>query len=254
MSFLAKIQAGKQATIPRILVLGAPAVGKSTFAAGAPDVLFLDIEGRTNHLDVRRVSPKNYDDVKEAVIEVGKAAKTGKPICKWLVVDTVDHLGLMINDAVCAKEKWENIETPGYGRGYNVALETWREFLQLVDGLRGLGVGVILLGHSGVKNFQNPAGADYSTWGLALDKRAAKFVADKMDLIGHASFEDDVSAKFDRKGEQVTKGKASTTGRRILYFGYNPAMESKKGLDMPDEIELSWAAFSAALNPTTTEK
>jgi hypothetical protein len=253
VSFLAKIQSGKQALVPRIMIHGSPGVGKSTFASGAPDVLFLDIEGRTGHLDVNRLPVKNWADVKAALIEVGKAAKGGKPPCKWIVIDTVDHLDMWINDATCAEQGWANIEEPGYGKGYAVAFEHWKEFFVLLEGLRSLGVGVLLLAHSTVKAFQNPSGADYQTWGLMLGKLANKFITKQMDIIGFASFQDDVKAKFDRKGEQITKGKASTTGERVLYFGHNPAYETKQGINVPDEIDLTWAALEGALNPQETK-
>lgn len=249
MSFLDKIQSGKRTVIPRIMVVGQAGVGKSTYASTFPNALFVDTEGRTDHLNINRLPVKNYADVKAAMAEIYELAKAGKNPCKWLVIDTVDHLALWVYDHVCAANNWDNIEEPGYGKGYAIARDTvWREFVQNIDLLRSANVGVLLLGHATAKSFQNPTGADYQYFGLNLDKTSTKYLYDKMDAIGFAAFEDDVRAKFDRRGEQITKGKASTTGRRMLYFGHNPAYDTKMGLTLPDEMELEYASLADALN------
>lgn len=250
MSFLAKIEKGKKNNIPRIMIVGEPGIGKSTFASKAPDALFLDVEQRTGHLDIRRLTPKSWTEVKDIIIEVGKAAKEGKPPCKWLVIDTLDHLALMVYEHVSSLHNVTSIELVegGYGKGYKIARDTvWREFIRLIDGLRGVGVGVLLLAHSNIKSVQNPAGPDYQTFGLAVDKITDAFFTAQLDAIGYAAFEDNVKAKMDRKGNQVTKGKAETSGRRVLYFGHNPAYDTKPGINLPAEMDLDWSEFSKHL-------
>ncbi len=247
MSLLSKIKAGKQSRPPRLLVLGKAGVGKSTFAAGAPEVLFLDCEKRTEHLDIKRLEPATWEDVLGAMREVHAAASKGKSPCKTLVVDTVDHLEAMIQAAVCQREGWANIEEPGYGKGYSIALEEWRLFIKAVEALREVGVMVVLLAHAAIRTFSNPSGADYDQWMMKLSKGAGALLREKMDAIGFAAFEDASKAKFDRKGDQLTRGKAETTGRRVLYFGHDPSRETKPGLNLPESIELTWNALAQYL-------
>ena len=49
------ITKGKQKTAIRLVAYGAEGIGKSTLASQFPDPLFIDTEGGTAHLDVRRL-------------------------------------------------------------------------------------------------------------------------------------------------------------------------------------------------------
>ena len=59
-----KITTGPQPGPQRCLITGVPGVGKSTFAAGAPDALFLQLERGVDHLDVAKTElMKEWSDV-----------------------------------------------------------------------------------------------------------------------------------------------------------------------------------------------
>ncbi len=248
MSFLAKIKAGKQSRPPRVVVLGPPGCGKSTFAAGAPDVLFIDCEKRTEHLDIKRFEANTWPEVLEVLREVYAAGLKGKSPFKTVVIDTLDHLDALIAVEVCTKNGWANLEEAGYGKGYSVALLEWRQLIKAIEALREVGIMVLLIAHAAIRTYSNPAGADYDQWTMKLPKGAASLIREKADAIGYACFEDTSKAKYDRKGDQVTRGKAESTGRRVLYFGHNPAYETKLGLNLPDEMDLEWKIFQEHLN------
>lgn len=247
-TFLSKVKSGKQVKPPRLMILGAPGVGKSTFAAGAPDVLFIDCERRTEHLDVRRLDATSWEEVLGTLREVCALGKKSDAPCKTLVVDTVDHLEALIQAHVCKANGWSSMEEPGYGKGYNIALEEWRTFVKAIEALRDVGITVVLLAHAAIRMYSNPGGADYDQWMLKLTKGAAALLREKVDATGFAAFEDASKAKFDRKGDQITRGKAETTGRRVLYFGHNPAYETKLGLGLPDEMDLEWSSLQEVLD------
>ena len=63
-----KITKGPQPGPQRCLITGVPGVGKSTFAAGAPDALFLQLERGVDHLDVHKTELlKEWSDVEAAL-------------------------------------------------------------------------------------------------------------------------------------------------------------------------------------------
>src|SRR5689334_12316988 len=57
----------------------------------------------------------------------------------------------------CRINNWKDIESPGYGRGYAAALDSWRI---LLDGLMALrdekDMAVIILAHSEIRHFDSP--------------------------------------------------------------------------------------------------
>lgn len=239
MSLQTKISKGKLSLPKRLLVHGAPGVGKSTFASGAPDVLFIDPEKRTDHLDVARVQPETWPEILQTLVEVIK----DKP-CKTLVFSTLDFIEGMVQKHVIATNGGGNLIDVGggYGKGYQLAADEFKRLSNATEQLRQAGITTVFECHSAVTPFNNPAGENYDYWAIKLDKRVRAIFMDRCDAIGFAMF-DDVAHK--KKGEN--KAKALTTGERILMFKHSAAHETKRGFDLPDEIELTWSAWEAAV-------
>ena len=245
MSLLTKISKGVQARPVKLVVHGLPGLGKSTFAAGAPDPLFVDCERRTNHLPVARIQPESWQEVLGVMQEVIAT----KP-CQTLVIDTLDYMESMVWDHVCKADGATNIEKAGggYGRGYNLARDQFNIFMRGVDKLCTVGIGCIMLAHSELKLYRNPAGEDYETFAIKLHKSARALVVSKVDAVGYACFED-----FARKGKTDIRAKAITTGERVLKFEHNPSYESKAGIPLPASMGLNWPEFSKSLSENTKE-
>jgi len=109
-----KITQGKIITAKKVVVYGTEGIGKSTFAAQFPDPLFIDTEGSTKELDIRRFEkPSSWEMLKEQVEYV----KKNKP-CKTLVIDTIDWAEQLCLEAVCARYNKKGIEDFGYGNVY----------------------------------------------------------------------------------------------------------------------------------------
>src|SRR5205085_10859163 len=112
---LDKIKAGKIPRAQKILLYGVEKIGKSSLAAKFPMPLFLDVERGTHQLDVDRLDIETADELDKALAEVAKNDHD----YKTLVIDSVDWAERLLADKVCAKNKWESIEEPGYGKGFN---------------------------------------------------------------------------------------------------------------------------------------
>lgn len=233
---LQRITAGAIERPISVMVHGQPGVGKSTFAAGAPDPLFIDCDNRTAHLDVHRFRPDTWEDV----LEVFRLIAKGELKCSTLVVDTLDHAEILMHRDLCKANNVTTIEEVGggYGKGYIAALGEWRRFGVAMDSVRARGVGLILLAHSQVKVFQNPSGENYERFELKLDKRAHNFLRERVDGVGYAAF-----------GTTVVKGKddkfkAKSTGKATLTFAPSAAVETKRFARFPATCDLSWQAFT----------
>ena len=244
-SFLDKLVRGKIAGPVKLVVYGPPGTGKSTFAAGAPNPLFFDFEGRTKHLDVPRVPAKTWPEVGAAMKEI--IANPGE--FKTIVFDTLDAMEDLVHKWICEQGGVTSIEDydKGFGKGYVAAYGEFTRFLALVEQMIARGLNVVMLAHPVLSKYQNPAGEDYDVWKIKLRGGAKSdvpgLVIASADLVGYASFED-----LARKGKSDTKAKSLTTGNRILNFKHHPAFNSKAGVPLSKlEIPLTWAALTEAL-------
>lgn len=221
------------------MVHGPAGCGKSTFASGAPDALFIDAERRTGHLDVARVEPDDWDEILAMMSEVIKT----KP-CQTLVFDTLDHMEVMLWQSICRKDGSSTMAKAckGYGKAYDVAQDAWNLFMVGIDKLTSVGITPVMLAHSEIKVYKNPTGEDYDRYQVKLHQKAQWAILNKLDVAGFATFED-----FVRASDGPARAKAITTGERVLKFAHAPAYYTKVGLGLPDELPLKWAAFAAAL-------
>lgn len=66
-----KISSGKVIRPQKVVIYGSEGIGKSTLAAQFPNPLFIDTEGGTAQLDVRRIEkPQSFEELISIVNEV----------------------------------------------------------------------------------------------------------------------------------------------------------------------------------------
>lgn len=234
---LASVRTGARPAPRRTQLAGVEGVGKSTFAADAPAPIFIAAEDGIRHLNVASFpEPQTFGDVMDAVRSL---AEEDHPY-KTLAIDTVDWIEPLIWSHLCAQHGWELIETPGYGKGYNVALDEWRKLLAALDKLRtAKGMEIILLAHVTIKTFSNPAGQDFSRYESKLNRSASALIREWTDANLFATFEE-----FTKKDGAKVKG--YSTGRRVIYTQRTAAWDAKNRFGLPDELPLSYEEFDAA--------
>ena len=171
----------------RELIIGTEGVGKTTWAAGADSPIFIAAEEGTHHLDIHRFpQPRNFSDVMEAI----RVLENEEHSYKTVVFDTMDWIEGMIITDLCRRNGWENIESPGYGKGWSVLPDEWRKFIAALEKLRTKKpMEVIFVVHADVKNFTNPAGSDYSRYTAALTKHSYPTLRAWVDSILFAAHE-----------------------------------------------------------------
>jgi len=237
VSILQSVQRGRVATRPiRALVYGVEGVGKSTFAAAAPDPLFLDAEQGTLGLDVARLSVVTWADF----LRVLKELKSAQHNYRTIVLDTLDSLDRLLVAHVCRAANASTIEDVGggYGKGWQAVAEAWDRVLEDLAALQaGRALNVIGLAHANVETFRDPAGGDWSRWSLRLPKKSAATWKGWVEELLFAT-RDVQSNKRDKKGRG---------GERVLYTRWAPGRDCKNRRDLPERLPLDWSAFSSAL-------
>lgn len=229
------ISQGTQTGVQRAIVYGPGGVGKSELCSLlrqlGKKVLFCDTEDSTRFLDVARVQPTTWTDLRAAIrdlsgdydVVVVDSLTKGEELCVQHVLDNVPHeKGLPIS----------GIEDYGWGKGY---VHVYEEFLKLLGDLDALGrQGKYVVGvcHDCVATVPNPGGDDWIRYeprlqmtGRASIRHRVKEWCDHLLYIGFDTI--------------VKDGKAMGSGTRTIY---------------PTEMPTHWAKSRLLSNPVPYPK
>jgi AAA domain len=229
---------------PRTLIYGPHKVGKSSFASCAPAPIFIQTEDGLDAIDADAFPLcQSWDDVLAAVGSLYGEAHDFKTV----VLDSADWAEKLLHATICKDKGYKSIEDKGYGKGYVEAAE---RFAELLDGLGALrterGMGVVVLCHAEIKRFDDPMADSYDRYQLKLHRQVAKLLSEWSDTIGFAQTE--VMTKSEEQGFSKERTRALTTGRRVLRLVGSPSYDAGNRYGLPDTIDLTWAAYQAALD------
>jgi len=250
---MSDIKSGIQHRPPRILLCGVEKIGKSTFAAGSPNPVFLPIKGEDgiDALNVARTPLiESYGELMEAV----KLLATEKHEFQTVVIDSVSTLEPLIWQHVCDQGGVDSIEKVGggFGKGYVEAVSTWRELMAGLDYLRDeKGMGSILIGHVAVRTFSDPLNESYDCYELDIHKKAAGALMRWSDCILFAN------SKVIVKEEKGGKARAIQRSDRVLHTQKRPAHPGGgRGVygQLPYEMNLDFGMFAEAVKKTNERK
>jgi hypothetical protein len=178
MSLLARVERGRAAKPPRILVYGTEGVGKSTFASQAPRPIFVQTEDGLDEIPCDKFPlAATFDDVVAALTEL----HTQQHDYETVVIDSLDWLERLVWDKLCGQYGVNSIEKVdgGYAWGYTHALSYWREIIDHLNVLRvSRGMVVLLIAHSKVEKFEDPEWSPYDRYSPRLHKHAAALICE----------------------------------------------------------------------------
>lgn len=225
----------RQPKPPRILIYGPHGLGKSTFGALADRPVFIQTEDGLSGLPDVQAFPlaKSYDEVREQLIYLSQADHGFKTV----VVDSVDWLEPLIWRKLCEQENVEQIEKVGggYGKGYNMALDIWREYIKGLNYLRDVrNMTVIQIAHAQIKRFDNPETEGYDRYEIKLHKAAASLLQEHSDIVLFANYFVGIAKEnkaFSKEGRTRAVG-----GERVLYTCERPSAVAKNRYGLPEEI------------------
>jgi hypothetical protein len=233
---------------PLMITLYSPeGLGKSTWASKAPRPIILDIEHGTRELDVdrfvfdeatSRTTPESFAEVLAAL----RALESEEHPYKTVVLDTADALEHLIHAHICYRDGKQGIEDYGFGKGYVAALDEWRLLVALLERLRKRGMNVIVLAHSSVRPFKDPASDGWDRYQMKLHHSAAGLIKERSDVVLFGAYE-----TFAIKNEKTKRVQGVSTGARIVHTVHNAAWDAKNRHDLPEQMPLDWDDFYAAV-------
>lgn len=237
---LKSITKNHAAKAPRALVYGVEGIGKTTFAAGAPEPIFICTEDGLGSLDVAHFPlVEKTDDVMQAI---GTLYESEHPY-RTVVLDSVDWLD---NAVVREIENKYEAKDLAYGKGAVIAADKWRDILTGFNALRNdRGMSVILIAHTTIKRFDSPETEPYDRYQPKLQERTSSIIREWCDAVLFANYKTIVRKSEVGFNKEVARG--ISTGERLLYTNERPAYMAKNRYALPDSIPMSWDAFAQAI-------
>lgn len=235
-----QITRGKIPSAIKTVIYGPEGIGKSTLASKFPDPLFIDTEGSTKQMDVARLpTPKAWTDILDEV----KYVYQHPECCKTLVVDTADWAEMLCVEKIF---DGQGIESPGYGKGYQMLADAFRELLQELEKVISSGIHVVLTAHAAMRKFEQPdeMGA-YDRWEMKLQKKTAPIVKEWADMVLFCNYKTTV---VNVDGQGATKGKNKVFGgERVIYTTHHNCWDAKNRFGLDDKIPMEFESISSVI-------
>lgn len=233
------ISSGRIEKPQKVVIYGPEGIGKTTFAAQFPDPVFIDTEGSTYHMDVKRTEkPQSWQQLMDQVKQIA-----GSPgICKTLVLDTADWAEMICTETICARFQKKGIEDFGYGKGYVFLQEEFGRLLNALTEVINAGMNVVLTAHAKMRKFEQPdeMGA-YDRWEMKLSKQVAPMVKEWADMVLFANYKTYVVAADDKGKKHKAQG-----GKRVIFTAHHPCWDAKNRHNLPEELPLDYASLPTA--------
>lgn len=229
------ITAGRVARPQKLVLYGVEGIGKSSLAAQCPEPLFIDTEGGTAHLDVRRLQkPESWEELISLIKEVAAT----QDVCRTLVIDTADWAEAMAIDHICQKYKQPGLESFGYGKGYTFLAEEFARMLSACDEVIRSGKNVVITAHARQRRVELPdETGGFDVWGLKLSKQCAPLLKEWPDALLFINYKTFVVATDSNTHK-------AQGGKRVIYTSHSPVWDAKNRHGLPDEMDLSYASIA----------
>lgn len=245
-AFKMQITRGALKEPERIIIHGAPGIGKSSLAAQMPRPLFLDLEHGTQQLDVARVDNIATWAQLNATLHSLASEDTG---FETLVIDTLDRAEWLCHQHVCELARVPSIEKVGkFGAGWTAAYEHFRGFAKRLEEIRARRrMKIILISHSKVEKVPNAAGDDFDRWTLKVNKQIAGMFYEGFDAV--------LFARLRTYTRTTENGRTRGVGdARVIETQESPAWLAKNRYGLPKQINLDWTELAAGLDRGATEQ
>jgi hypothetical protein len=234
------IQKNTAIQAPRLFLYSVEGLGKTTFAAGAPNPIFICTEDGLGSLQVDHFPLcSKSSDITDAIATLC----TEDHDFRTVVLDSVDWAeNLILKDI----EEKHDAKELAYGKGAIIMADRWREILEGLNWLRNKkNMVVILLGHAQIKRFDSPEVEPYDRYQPRLQDRSSALLREWSDAVLFGNYRTIV--KKDDVGFNKTNNRGVTTGERLIFTSEKPAYMAKNRYSLAESLPMSWEAFSQAI-------
>jgi hypothetical protein len=245
----------------RLCLYSPPKWGKTSWAAQAPDPVFLTTKGEDGIQTLKKsglVRPevRTYPrcaTIWQDLLRALARLITHGPRPQTLVLDTLNGAEQLCQNHVCNSVyggDWGEKGFTCFQNGYRVAAKEFERILDAFDQLRELGTAVICLAHTAVRTVKNPHGPDYDKTRPALHEATWDIAARRFDILLAGTFE----TIYAKAGPRDRKAKVTGGDRRIIIARPGASVDAGGRYPLPPVVDCgkcatdAWRNFQAALN------
>lgn len=227
----------------KVVIYGQEGVGKSTLASQFPGAVFIDCEGSTTRMNVRRLPrPTSWEMLNNEMSFILEACKVKD--YQTVIIDTFDWAERLALETLCSQHNISGIEGMNYGKGWEYEKEMIGRFLDSTDRLTAAGVNIVLLCHAITRKTTLPEEMEeYDHWELKLGNKTTNKIAPLLkewsDMTLFLAFQTHIEA-MDDKGR---KHKA-TSCQRVMYTTKTAWWDAKNRFGLPDRLPLAWKSIA----------
>lgn len=225
---------GKRPSPRRMVFMGTNHVGKSSLAAEATGVFFMDAENGLDDIDCERTPVlESIDDVFEWFVFVHESKH------RWLAIDSIDWIEKLIRRKVVEeKEGATSFGDPcfDFGRGKKLCMPYWDRFMNWLRFLQtDNNMGIIIVSHSGVVDVKKPDVETYQRVEPRIDPEPRDMICDWATEVLYLDFRPmvrNVDEGFKRERSIAVNGEMD----RFIQTVPTAGVRAKNRLHLPDEI------------------
>lgn len=230
----------------KCVIYAVEGIGKSTFASQFPNPLFIDTEGSTNTMNVRRLpAPNSW----QMLLQEVQYVRDTSGLCATLVIDTIDWAERLCIDEVCKTHQKNGIEDFGYGAGYTYVYEAFGKLMNLLNDVIEHQINVVLVAHSMIRKFEQPdEAAPYDRYQLKLIDTPKKSVANMVKEWADAV----IFANYKTVVEKTDSGKAKARGnKRVMHTQHNACWDAKNRWGLAAELPFDYQEIAPYITQAT---
>lgn len=228
----------------KVVLYGQEGVGKSSLASQFPNAVFIDCEGSTTYMNVRRLPrPQSWQMLCDEMLFVLQAHQQRN--YQSVIIDTFDWAERMAIDKLCQdystpQKTLTGIEDFGYGKGWQYECELIGKFLDMTNQLISAGINVVILCHAITKKVTAPEEtAEYDHWEMKLGNKTTNKIAPLLkewsDMTLFLAFQTNITAT-DSEG----KKHRATSQKRVMYATKTAWWDAKNRFGLPDKMPLDF--------------
>lgn len=234
------IQRGPIHKPPRLVIYGVHGIGKTTFAASAPDPIIIPTEDGSDELDVHRFPRVSSTG---EVLAALRTLYRDKHDYRTVIIDSADWLEDFIFHELSNSHTDKEL---AFGKEALLAEQKMGEVLTALNYLRDKkDMTCIVVAHSEIRRFDSPMTEPFDRYQPKLQHRNSSLLQEWADAVLFATY--DISVKREDVGFDKKVRRGVSAGDRLLFTEERPAFYAKNRYSLPEELPLKWEELASKL-------